>query len=61
MAPQRVWEDDKKEQRLYTEMMTGDFAWDIQVWKLPPGIKRTNRKSVKGSTGGNIGPGYPGV
>lgn len=34
VAPKRVWTDEERKERLFTEMMTGDMAWDIQVRSL---------------------------
>ena len=30
-APRRVWEDETKTSRLYSETMTGDLPWELQV------------------------------
>lgn len=30
-APRKEYADEKKTERLYTEMMTGDLAWEAQV------------------------------
>ena len=30
-SPQRVWDSDEKQTRLYSEIMTGDLVWDMQV------------------------------
>jgi hypothetical protein len=30
-APRRVWDDDTKENRVYNEIFTGDWAWKTQV------------------------------
>jgi hypothetical protein len=29
--PQRLWHDQLKSERIYSEYMTGDFAWQSQV------------------------------
>ena len=33
--PRKLWTDESKASRVYTEIMTGDFAWDVQVRPLP--------------------------
>jgi hypothetical protein len=32
--PRRVWETSAREERLYTELFTGDWAWEMQVCTL---------------------------
>ena len=34
-SPRRVWTDDNMLSRIYDEPMTGDFAWELQVRKMP--------------------------
>ena len=35
-APRRVYEDEEKTKRLYSDFSTGDWWWDIQVSPIPP-------------------------
>ena len=30
-VPRKVWLNSQKEERLYSEIMTGDMAWEVQV------------------------------
>ena len=30
-APQHHWDSEERSTRLYSDIMTGDFVWDIQV------------------------------
>ena len=32
--PQRIYSDSNKETRVYTEMLTGDWAWEAQASRL---------------------------
>lgn len=32
--PKHVWEDESMSSQIYTEMMTGELAWEIQVGTL---------------------------
>ena len=38
-APRRVWTSEDRTSRLYSEIMTGDFAWRVQVWTRFVGYK----------------------
>jgi hypothetical protein len=35
-VPRRSWEDSERDVRIYSEIMTGDWAWETQVSWLSP-------------------------
>ena len=45
--PRRVWQDHRKQSRVYDEIMTADFAWDIQVCVQRGIQKLTNTANLR--------------
>jgi hypothetical protein len=51
--PQRLWTDVHKTERIYSEYMTGDFAWESQVPFFIVWLETNSLQKGQASTGLN--------